>query len=208
MLFVIDISDSMLCPPQPSAPDTTPEDSPAFAALRCALALMQQRIISNPKDMMGVLLIGTKKTKITDNVGEETSAYPNCYLLCDLGVPFVQDVKTLRSLISGDASGDGGDELLSPTNEKVSMANILACANFLFMTRAPDFGSRRLFIITDEDDPASKAGEPKNLAAVRAKDLYDLGVVIELFPISKPGNKFDRAVFYDVSWASSPHRIG
>jgi ATP-dependent DNA helicase 2 subunit 1 len=37
---------------------------------------------------------------------------------------------------------------------------------------------------------------------VRAKDLYDLGVIIELFPISKPDHDFDRTKFYDVgrSW--------
>jgi ATP-dependent DNA helicase 2 subunit 1 len=38
----------------------------------------------------------------------------------------------------------------------------------------------------------------KSQAAVRAKDLYDLGVVIELFPVSRPDQKFDRAKFYDV----------
>ena len=39
----------------------------------------------------------------------------------------------------------------------------------------------------------------KQAAITRAKDLFDLGVVIELFPISHPDHEFDRTKFYDVS---------
>lgn len=174
-------------------------DSPTSAALKCAYSLMQQRIISNPSDMMGILLYGTEKTKFQ---GEEQArgglAYPHCYLLTDLDIPAAGDVKALKTLVNDD---EESQKLLVPSTVPVSMANVLFCANQIFTTRAPNFASRRLFIVTDNDDPHGKDKALRAAAAVRAKDLYDLGVIIELFPISKPDHDFDRDRFYNVRLA-------
>ncbi|PVH77702.1 Ku DNA-binding complex, Ku70 subunit [Cadophora sp. DSE1049] len=196
VLFAIDVSSSMLAPPPPSDDKKAGTDSPTLAAIKCAYEIMTQRIISSPKDMMGVLLFGTDKSKFQD---EDTSsrgsiAYPHCYLLCDLGVPSAKDVKELKNI--GEDSADA-KALLVPSEEPASMSNMLFCANQIFTTRAPNFGSRRLFIITDRDDPHSTDKAARSQATVRAKDLYDLGVIIDLFPISHPDHEFDRSKFYD-----------
>jgi ATP-dependent DNA helicase 2 subunit 1 len=112
-----------------------------------------------------------------------------------LDVPAVEDVKVLRDIAEDE---ENSNELLIPSEEPVAMSNVLFCANQIFTTKAPNFGSRRLFIITDNDDRHAGDKNARSQAAVRAKDLYDLGVVIELFPISRPGHEFDRAKFYDV----------
>lgn len=182
-------------PPSPD-PKKADQDSPTSAALKCAYALMQQRIISNPNDMMGVLLYGTEKSRFQgDDNAQGGLAYPHCYLLTDLDVPAAGDVKTLRSLVGDE---EEPKNLLVPSEDPVSMANVLFCANQIFTTKAPNFSSRRLFIVTDNDDPHANNKALKSSAAVRAKDLYDLGVIIELFPISRPNSAFDRAKFYDV----------
>jgi ATP-dependent DNA helicase 2 subunit 1 len=171
-------------------------DSATIAALKCAYQLMQQRIISNPSDMMGVLLFGTDKSKINDEDDEKTTiAYPHCYLLTDLDVPAAEDVKKLRDLVQNN---DKSDEILVPSKEPVSMSNVLFCANQIFTTKAANFSSRRLFVVTDNDNPHENDKALRDAAAVRAKDLYDLGVVIELFPIAQHGQDFDRTKFYDV----------
>ena len=196
MLFVIEVSPSMLTAPPPVDSKKQERDTPTSAALKCAYALMQQRLISNPSDMMGVLLYGTTDTKLQD--GEEAGgelAYPNCYLLTDLDIPAAGDVKALKNLVEDE---EESKKLLVPSTEKVSVANVLFCANQIFTTKAPNFTSRRLFIVTDNDDPHAKDKALKSSAAVRAKDLYDLGVIIELFPISRPDYEFDRSKFYDV----------
>lgn len=187
----------MLTAPPPTDSKQTRRDTPTSAALKCAYALMQQRIISHPNDMMGVLLYGTEETKFQedDHYGGGLS-YPHCYLLNDLDIPSADDVKALRSLVEDE---ELSKRLLIPHIEPVSMANVLFCANQIFTTRAPNFQSRRLFIVTDADDPHENDRALKSSAAVRAKDLYDLGVTIELFPISRPGHEFDRSKFYDVS---------
>lgn len=208
VLFAIDVSESMLQRPaefDEKKPDTAL--SSTLAALKCAYALMQQRIISNPNDMMGILLFGTEKSKFQENdpeTGRTGLMFPHCYLLTDLDVPAASDVKLLRTLVEDE---DEAAELLQASEEEVSMANVLFCANQIFATKAPNFSSRRLFLVTDNDYPHASSRDARNSAAVRAKDLYDLGVTIELFPISHPdrGYTFDRSKFYnDIVYSSIP----
>ena len=194
VLFVIEVSQSMLAAPPASDSKKASTDTPTSAALKCAYSLMQQRIISSPNDMMGVLLYGTESSKFQGDQ-QEGIAYPHCYLLTDLDIPSADDVKALKALVDHE---EEYSSLLVPSSEPVSMSNVLFCANQIFTTKAPNFSSRRLFIITDNDNPHATDRQLRNAAAVRAKDLYDLGVVIELFPISKPAHGFDRARFYDV----------
>jgi len=154
--------------------------------------------------MMGVLFFGTETSKFYSENEDSRGdlAYPHCYLFTDLDIPDADDVKRLRA-IAEDEDSEAGD-ILVPSPEQVSMANVLFCANQIFTSKASNFLSRRLFIVTDNDDPHTADRALRSAATVRAKDLYDLGVVIELFPISKTGHEFDRSKFYDVSWA---HRI-
>ncbi|KAL4967548.1 putative DSB repair complex subunit Ku70 [Aspergillus stella-maris] len=204
VLFAVEVSDSMLEPRQSPDPKKPGQESPATAALKCAYHLMQQRIISNPRDMIGVLLYGTKQSKFYDE--DENSrgdlSYPNCYLFTDLDVPSAHEVLELRSLVDNQ---DKANEVLVPSEEPVSMANILFCANQIFTSKAPNFLSRRLFIVTDKDSPHGDNKSLRSAATVRAKDLYDLGVIIELFPISQPEHEFDTSKFYDdIIYKASP----
>lgn len=194
VLFVIEVSKSML--EVRSSPDTkkAPADSATSAALKCAYQLMQQRIISHPNDMMGILLYGTEQTRFQDDEAGSFQ-YPNCYLLADLDVPAATDVKRLRSIVEDE---EEAAKLLVPSMEPVATASVLFCANQLFTTKAPNFSSRRIFLVTDNDNPHEEKAL-KSSAVVRAKDLYDLGVIIELFPISRPDHEFERSRFYDVS---------
>jgi ATP-dependent DNA helicase 2 subunit 1 len=186
----------MLEPPPHSDSKKADRDSPVQAALKCAYHLMEQRIISNPKDMMGILLFGTEKSKFQDSGdGRSGLGYPHCYLFTDLDVPAAEDVKALKALVE---DGEDEDEVLTPSDEPVSMSNVLFCANQIFTTKAANFGSRRLFIVTDNDNPHASEKQAKSAAAVRAKDLYDLGILIDLFPITRGGSKFDLNKFYDV----------
>ncbi|KAF9737812.1 ATP-dependent DNA helicase II subunit 1 [Paraphaeosphaeria minitans] len=189
VLFAIDISASMLEPPPPSDDKKAERDSPASAALKCAYHLMQQRIISNPKDMMGILLYGTEKTDLKD--GDNT--FQHCYLLADLDVPSAQEVKQLRDLLENE---EEAEEILKPAKEAPTIASVLFCANQIFTTKAPNFSSRRLFLVTDNDSPAT-GKQDKDTAITRARDLYDLECTIDLFPISNPDHGFDRTRFYD-----------
>ncbi|KAI9723574.1 MAG: ATP-dependent DNA helicase II subunit 1 [Chrysothrix sp. TS-e1954] len=196
VLIAIEVSDSMLRKLPASESGKSDQGSATSAALKCAYALMQQRIISHPKDMMGILLFGTEETKFRPE--DESAAgqfeYRHCYLLSDLDVPAAADVKRLRAFANDE---EESRKLLVPSKEKATMSDVLFCANHVFTTKAPNFSSRRLFLVTDDDNPHANRKELRSFAAVRARDLYDLGVIIELFPISQPDQAFDRSKFYD-----------
>lgn len=193
----------MLRPPPAAESKKADRDSPVQAALKCAYNLMEQRIISSPKDMMGILLFGTEKTKFqNDEDGRAGLGYPNCYLFMNLDIPAADDVKALKALVE---DGEDEDGVLIPAAESISMSSMLFCANQIFTTRAANFGSRRLFIVTGNDDPHALDKAAKSAAAVRAKDLYDLGITIDLFPIAREDSKFDLSKFYDVC---TPSRTG
>lgn len=196
MLFAIDVSESTLETPPGSGSKKADADSIVTAALKTASQLMQQRIISQPKDMMGVLFFGTEKTKIRDLVGAKLDPYKNCYLHIDLDVPSADDVRVLKDMAE---TGKDPDGILKPAKGAVSIYHMLNCANQTLMTNAPNFGSRRLFIITDNDDPHAGDKRERDAAVVRAKDLFDLGVTVELFPVCRQGQKFDLNKFYTVS---------
>lgn len=191
LIFAIQVSESMLRPPPKSEDKKANQDPASLIALKCAYQVMQQRIISNPKDMISIILFGTEKTKVPD-IGLQDS---HCYLLTDLDVPAADDVKALRDLVE---EGEDPDEILAPSKQPADMVILLRLVLHLFQTRAPNFGSRRLFIITDNDDPY--AGMKKNPSwdpAVGAKDIHDHGCTIELFPITHGESKFDSSKFYD-----------
>ncbi|CAI7589637.1 unnamed protein product [Penicillium bialowiezense] len=205
VLFAIDISSSMLKPRPSPDPKKHADESPASAALKCAYHLVQQRIISNPHDMIGVMLYGTEASKFDDEDESDDLSYPHCYLYTDLDVPSAEEVKHLRCLADPVADDEDKRDILKPSKEPVSMANVLFCANQIFTSKAPNFLSRRLFIVTDNDDPHSGNKALRSAATVRARDLYDLGVNIELFPISEPEREFDVAKFYDdIIYKTSP----
>lgn len=179
-------------------------DSPALAALKCAYHLMQQRIIASPKDMIGIVLYGTKSSKFYDENDDSRggSSYPNCYLLTDVDIPDANDVRTLKQLVEDE---EEAEKLLVPSSDQVSMSNVLFCANQIFTTKAANFTSRRLFIVTDNDNPHEADKSARTAAVTRAKDLYDLGVTIELFPISTPDHAFEPKTFYDdIIYRTSP----
>jgi ATP-dependent DNA helicase 2 subunit 1 len=197
VLFAIDVSPTMLVQPPKSEDKKADRDSPTSAALKCAYQLMQQRIISNPNDIMGILLFGTEKTDLKDG----DSTFQHCYLLADLDVPSAQDVKRLRDLVDNEKEAEA---ILKPAKDGASIATVLFCANQIFTTKAPNFSSRRLFLVTDNDYPV-KVKTDKDTAVTRARDLYDLGCTIDLFPISQADHNFDRTRFYDdLVYSTSP----
>ncbi|RMZ91020.1 hypothetical protein DV736_g1735, partial [Chaetothyriales sp. CBS 134916] len=205
VLFAIEVSPSMLKKPAASPLKKADTHSPLLAALKCAFRFMQQRIISSPKDLIGVLLYGTEETKFYDDNEDACDgwSFPHCYLLTDLNIPDADDVKALKDLVE-DKSTEAVT-IFKPSDTPVQMHTVLFCANQIFQQRAANFASRRLFIVTDNDNPPGKNKAFRNQATVRAKDLYDLGVIIELFPISSPDHEFDLDLFYnDIVYKATP----
>ena len=85
---------------------------------------------------MGILLYGTEATKFRPDDPRSSLSYPHCYLLADLDIPAAEDVKALRNLVEDE---EDFAKTILPAKERVSMANVLFCANQIFTTKAPNF---------------------------------------------------------------------
>lgn len=74
------------------------------------------------------------------------------------------------------------------------------------MLSAQKVGSKRVFLFTNEDDPHRGDIGLRSASKVRAKDLQEFGILVDLFDIDKPGEKFDRTLFYQVGATAAPIR--
>ena len=72
--------------------DPGPEGTPSCfsQALQCVLACMRDRILSGERDLVGVLLFGTKETKVPNSQG-----FPHIYLLQELEEPSATSMLSL-----------------------------------------------------------------------------------------------------------------
>ena len=84
------------------------EDKSALkTALECAYELLLQKIISNPNDMMGIILFGTvnNRSLFHANINQEKTKvegnYAHLYNLLDLDVPDASGIKELKRLLNG-----------------------------------------------------------------------------------------------------------
>ena len=59
--------------------------------------------------------------------------------------------------------------------------------------------TRRIVLFTRKDQPHSENKTLEKLAKNKAKDLYDIGIVLEVVPVVLIGEEFDYSKFYAVS---------
>ncbi|KAK9471151.1 SPOC like C-terminal domain-containing protein [Dipodascopsis tothii] len=178
LLFCIEISPSMLVKDEAGS-------CPARTALESAYSVLQERIISSYKDVVGIMLYGCAK--------QTDKAFGGCYMLLDLDVPDAGGIKQVRELLDSEADLAA---TFAPAAEPVSMANVLFYANQQFTRKTPSFVSRRLFLVTDNDCPHEGDAALQKSTRTRATDLFELGIRIEPFFIQSPDHPFDPYKFY------------
>lgn len=179
-------------------------------ALECAYELLLQKIISNPNDMMGILFFGTVhrfldceanvsrrrlKSKAIIYISILSWTWMNLMLYASRNSEISSAVRSVlfsRLMLDDNAIA----EVCKPAKDGASMANVLFAANTLLTSKAARFGSKRVFLVTDDDSPGTK--ETQKSAITRARDLSDLGIRLEPFFISHPGKPpFDISKFYE-----------
>ncbi|KAG0267084.1 X-ray repair cross-complementing protein 6 [Mortierella polycephala] len=211
ILFVIDCSPAML-------KHSEDGEIPFYTAIKCAMTVHLNKIISSESDLVGIVLYGTEKSKNSNN-------FENIYVLQDLDTPDVHKIQQLEAI--DDSTEESGsvvngetvnidhlieqlthifrfqtvesvnfDEEIGTSNGKYTLGEVFWTATNLFGTNAQRVGSKRMFLFTNEDDPHVGDVSLRSASKVRAKDLQAFGIKIELFDIDKPDEKFDRKNFY------------
>ncbi|KAK9457977.1 SPOC like C-terminal domain-containing protein [Dipodascopsis uninucleata] len=179
VLFCIDASEQMINPSDQSGL------IPAKVALEAAFATLQQRIISQPNDAIGILLYGTEK---------QTENYDSCFLLLSLDIPDAQSMRNIRDILEDDRKFN---ELFQPAKKSVPFPTVLFYINRIFGSIVSQYIFRRVFLVTNNDDPCGSDPGLKLSSRTRMEDLQNLGIKIEPFFLSRNGEKFDASRFYE-----------
>ncbi|KAL1917048.1 uncharacterized protein VTP21DRAFT_5246 [Calcarisporiella thermophila] len=181
ILFVIDCSPSMLTKHSDSEPEI-----PFYTALKSAISVMKNKVIGSEGDYVGVLLYGTEKSKNSSN-------FRHIHVLQELDIPGVHRINELSNI---EYDRTKFEEYFGSSSEELAMSEVLWTCIDMFTQCKRKNGTRRIFLITNEDDPHSMSPHLRNAAKTRARDLIELGIYIELFGIDKADKKFNYDAFY------------
>ncbi|GAA6040072.1 hypothetical protein JCM8097_004767 [Rhodosporidiobolus ruineniae] len=208
-LWAIEATDAMLAPtldddaPPPTAPDPTPtptatqrpSQSAAVAwkgkparskmevCLRAAYSIMKRKVVSSPKDLVGILIWNTNESK-----GGESFDVDYAHLLLDLKQVDAQSIRMMKELLErAEEDPEYLRTLLKPNTQGNIVAEMFGACSTIFRTRCPN-ASNTVFLVTDNDDPLRGTPELLQVAKTKRSDLHDMGYAIEPFLIPERDN--------------------
>mgnify|MGYP001086978230 CR=1 FL=1 len=159
--------------------------------MRACQRFYQSKIISNDKDLSGIILYGTEKSS---NAFE----FKHIYILQELAQPSAERIIQLESLSQRETFRSKYAELFGSTQATGYSLNeaLWTCSN-LFSNSPQRLTIKRIFIFTCNDQPHAANLTLERQAKQRAKDLHDVGIQLEVFPIlTESITKFDYKKFF------------
>ncbi|KAG6829004.1 hypothetical protein H0H92_005981 [Tricholoma furcatifolium] len=187
ILFCIDCSESM----QELHEDPNYEDAQTchlFTALEAAVQIQKKKVIVGPNDAVGIMLFNTSELK------KNTFAYQP---ISPLSAPTIQEIIQLLDDFREDPAALR--KAFPPLQGKrVPMGDVFTSCNWVIRDGAPKTATKRVFLITDEDDPLSGPGSAQLITSARTTliDLTQAGVTVEPFFISTANKPFAVEKFY------------
>ncbi|XP_023931521.1 X-ray repair cross-complementing protein 6-like, partial [Lingula anatina] len=179
LIFLIDCAESMF-------QNGDSEETPFELCIKCTKNVIQNKIISSDRDLLGVVFYGTEKDK---NLGD----FKNVYVLQPLEQPGAPAVLQLEALLE-----EGNDDF--DTNyghsSTYSLGDALWTCQNMFSHSPHKINYKRVMLFTNDDDPHRNNNSLKNQAKAKAVDLHETGIELELMHIQKPAEGFDLGKFY------------
>ncbi|KAG2147725.1 SPOC like C-terminal domain-containing protein [Suillus bovinus] len=195
ILFCIDCSESM----HELRDDPNYEDvktSHLFTALEAAMQIQKKKVIVGPNDSVGIVLFNTTRSSETKNHATEIKKNSFVYQPITLiSAPAIQELIQLL-----DAAREDPDLLKSTfpplKGKKMPMGDVFTSCNWVLRDGAPKTASKRVFLITDDDNPHPGSKQLVTSARTTLLDLTQSGVQIEPFFIATPEKPFETYKFY------------
>ncbi|CAO1612644.1 unnamed protein product [Jaminaea pallidilutea] len=187
----------------PSMHRVDPESGKSYVqrSIEVACKMMEHKLIKSPSDRIGILLYNTKETRVP--VEGKKMTYPGCYAvqnIAQVGVPAVMELRD--ELAEADRSSEGAVEWFKqryPSDQgQVRIHYALSNAESM-LNSAGKTGSRRIFFVTNIDDPYQGRSAKHKLqlnALEKIKDMRRRGIEFEAFFISMEDHVFDVGAFY------------
>ncbi|KZT27230.1 SPOC domain-like protein [Neolentinus lepideus HHB14362 ss-1] len=198
ILFCIDCSESML----ELRNDSIYEDTKTchlYSALEAAMQIQKRKVLVGPNDSVGILLFNTSRRNESTSQGSEIKRNNFVYQPIEqISAPKVLELMQLL-----DAARDDPEFLRTEFpplsgNKRVPMGDVFTSCNWVLRDGAPKTATKRVFLITDEDDPHPGAGGQRLITSSQTTllDLTQAGVTVEPFFISTEEKPFDTSKFY------------
>ncbi|PWN49880.1 Ku DNA-binding complex, Ku70 subunit [Violaceomyces palustris] len=170
-----------------------------YHALRAAKNLMEKKLISSPHDHVGIVLFNTEDTSFKSiKPGDHYSRSTELLPIRQVNVPDTFEVNSI--LKQNEADPGYLETLFAPSSKQMRIDHALANAGAA-MSGSANAGSKRIFFITDNDDPHAES--PESLSAKIVKgcmgamtEFKRLGMKVESFFISSDEHKFRINKFY------------
>ena len=181
LIFLIDCSKPMF--------DGSDDEKPFQLCLKCAACTMKNKIIGSEKDLFGIVFFGTTKTQNPSN-------FPNIYIFQELDMLDAQRILDVEDLLKDcnnfkENYGHSFD---------FSLNDVLWTCSNMFATSSQKIGHKRILLFTNNDQPHKNNPSLERQAKTKAKDLFDVGIDIELMPIKPRVGQFDTSLFYEVPY--------
>lgn len=157
-------------------------------ALSAAATLLKRKVVSAPEDRIGIALYGVRE-KLNPN------GFDGIRVLQELERPSAQRIKQLETEIL--RSPQSFEERYG-VGRRVPLSDVFWTCNTIFSLAANTKQFEpRIWLFTSSDAPCGDVAAEQLAAETRARDLRDLGVQIEFFPLPINDAPFSMERFWD-----------
>ncbi|KIJ62975.1 hypothetical protein HYDPIDRAFT_114120 [Hydnomerulius pinastri MD-312] len=195
ILFCIDCSETM----HELRDDPIYEDvktSHLLTALDAAMQIQKKKVIVGPNDSVGIVLFNTTRPSEAKDRTSEIKKNAFVYQpIAPISAPTIQELIRLIDEARGDP------EILRTAfppiqGKKMPMGDVFTSCNWVLRDGAPKTASKRVFLITDDDNPHPNSKQLLTSSRTTLVDLTQSGAQVEPFFISTEEKLFDPTKFY------------
>ncbi|XP_063796528.1 X-ray repair cross-complementing protein 6 [Pseudophryne corroboree] len=181
LIFLVDASKQMF-----RSLDDDDASTPFDIALQCIRSVYTSKIISSDRDLLSVVFFGTRESK-------DPLSIKHTYVLHDLDTPGAKRILDLDKY--REAKGRLYFSETIGHSEDFSLGDALWQCSNLFSKVKLQMSHKRIMLFTNEDNPHSNDAAKTTQARIKAKDLRDTGIFLDLMNLEKTGG-FDISLFY------------
>ncbi|KFK43907.1 hypothetical protein AALP_AA1G189500 [Arabis alpina] len=197
VVYLIDASPKMLNTTCLSEDDK--QESHFHIAVSCIAQSLKSHIINRSNDEIAICFFNTREKK---NLQDLNAVYVfNVPEREPIDRPTARLIKDFHLIQESFVKHIGSQNGIVSDSRENSLYSALWVAQALLRKGSSKTADKRIFLFTNEDDPfgsmrISVKEDMTRTTLQRAKDAQDLGISIELLPLSHPDKQFDITLFY------------
>ncbi|KAL2323806.1 hypothetical protein Fmac_022864 [Flemingia macrophylla] len=199
VVYLVDASPKMFTTTCPAAEQDQAGETHFHIAISCISQTLKSQIINRSYDQVAVCFFNTREKK---NLQDLNRVYVFDVAEREfLDRPTARLIKEFDLLEDSFAKHIGSQHGVVSGTQENSLYNAIWVAQALLRKGSAKTVDKRILLFTNEDDPFGSIKGPvksdmTRMTLQRAKDAQDLGISIELLPLSCPDKAFNVSQFY------------